>query len=418
MNSFKNGFFYNCGKTLFWLFLIIFISLLFRIFKFDLKDALMVENVDAVEQYSGWGISDLQVPYHVYGVNGKTEIPLKYQYRKEQEGTGLVTNLLPSIFSFLETDKAYSLTSSNSTSLGFMVNYRFLGHHSYVVKYNVCFNSEPNKDTNFFLGGKSDALNQNNSADNSFYNFTRSRSSLSTVPGYADQYMSKSFNYQYCFQEQLIFASKIDANFINIKFLRSSTSSSWMALVGLDIRDNGLSASYIDSEFSAIKSAINSLSADVQNSTQSTINNQNSNTQQQISNANSNQSQTNSNLNKINDSINNDNVEDANGSASSFFNDFQNDDYGLADIITMPLEYITSISSAQCQPLSFSIPFVNQNAELPCMYSIYQQYFGSFLSIYQVITTGFISYWIFINIFAMLRGFSNPFSDKVEVLEL
>lgn len=418
MNSFKNGFFYNCGKVFFYLLIIIIISLIFKIFKLDLKDALMVENVSAVEQYSGWGISDLQVPYHVYGVNGKTEIPLKYQYRKEQEGTGLVTNLLPSIFSFLETDKAYSLTSSNSTSLGFMVNYRFLGHHSYVVKYNVCFNSEPNKDTNFFLGGKSDALNQSNSADTSFYNFTRSRSALSNVPGYADQYMSKSFNYQYCFQEQLIFSSKIDANFINIKFLKSSTASSWMALVGLDIRDNGLSASYIDSEFSAIKKAVNSISADVQNSTQTTINNQNSNTQQQISNANSNQAQTNSNLNKINDTMNNDKVDGANSSANAFFGNIQENDYGLSDIITMPLSYITKISSAQCSPLSFPIPFVNQNAELPCMYSIYQQYFGSFLSVYQVITTGFIAYWIFINIFAMVRGFSDPFIDKVEVLEL
>lgn len=418
MNSFKNGFFYNCGKVLFWLLLVIIISLIFQFFKIDLKDALMIERVEAAEQYSGWGINDLQIKDHVYGVSGKTEIPLQYQFRKERDGSGLVENLLPSIFSFLETDKAYSLTSSNSSSLGFMVNYRFLGHHSYVVKYNICFNSEPNKDTNFFLGSKSDALNQSNSADNSFDNFTRSRSVLSNVPGYSDLFMSKSFNYQYCFQEQLIFSSKIDANFLNIKFLKSSTSSSWMALVGLDIRDNGLSATYINSQFSAIQNSINKISNDVKSSTQTQINNQNSNTQKEIDNANSNQVQTNSNLNKINDTMNNDKVDGANSSANAFFNDFQNDDYGLSGVIIMPLQYITSISSAQCSPLNVPIPFVNQSFELPCMYSIYRQYFGSFLDIYQVITTGFIAYWVFINMFSMVRGFSNPFSDKVEVLEL
>lgn len=398
-------------KKLKYLFLLLFCFISFSDFVF------VINRVYAVDQYQGWGIDDLQVPYHVYGVNGKTEIPLKYQYRKEQEGTGLVTNLLPSIFSFLETDKAYSLTSSNSTSLGFMVNYRFLANHDYVVKYDVCFNQEPNKDTNFFLGGKSDALNQTNTSD-VFSFFTRSRSALSNVPGYPDLYMTKSFNYQYCFQEQLIFTTNISANFLNIKFLRSSTSSSWMALIDLDIRDTGLSQIYYDSKFSSLNSAITKISTDVQNSTQNTINNQNSNTQQQISNANSNQAQTNSNLNKINDSINDDNTTDAEDKASSFFEDFDSNDYGLSDIITIPLSKIQGLVGGECSVISVPIPFVNKNAILPCMNSIYSNYFGGLFSLYQTITTGIIAYYVCVNIYALVKGFKDPQEDKIEVMEL
>lgn len=109
---------------------------------------------------------------------------------------------------------------------------------------------------------------------------------------------------------------------------------------------------------------------------------------------------------------------DASDSANSFFSDFESDDFGLSDIVTMPLEFIKGLSSNTCNSLKLPMPFINQNVELPCMTSIYQTYFGSFLTLYQAISTGLISYWVCINIFALVQGFKNPENDQVEVLDL
>lgn len=109
---------------------------------------------------------------------------------------------------------------------------------------------------------------------------------------------------------------------------------------------------------------------------------------------------------------------DASDSANSFFNGFESDDFGLSDIVTMPLSFIKKLSSSTCNNLSFPVPFVNQNVELPCMSSVYKTYFSSFLALYQVITTGLIAYWCCVNIFRLVQGFKDPDKDEIEVLDL
>lgn len=104
--------------------------------------------------------------------------------------------------------------------------------------------------------------------------------------------------------------------------------------------------------------------------------------------------------------------------ASGFFDDFENDDYGLSDIITMPLSFIRGLSNSVCYPLNIPLPFVDTNITLPCMTSIYSKHFGSFLTLYQTITTGIIAYWCCINIFRMVQGFKDPESDQIEVMDL
>lgn len=122
--------------------------------------------------------------------------------------------------------------------------------------------------------------------------------------------------------------------------------------------------------------------------------------------------------NKQTETIKDSDTSDASNSANSFFNGFDSDDFGLSDIVTMPLEFIKGLSSNTCNSLSLPMPFINKTAELPCMTSIYQKYFGAFLTLYQAISTGLISYWVCINIFALVQGFKNPENDQVEVLDL
>lgn len=404
MNSFKNGFFYNCGKVFFYLLIIIIISLIFKFFKLDLKDALMIENVDAVSY--GYSSADYKVKVVSCNVSGMN-----------------CTNVW-SLNHDLGT--RYNVGVNGLSGMGLRIfgwtTYTYQKGNTYTFKMKITQSSK----TDFNIGD----------VKLSYAGISASKEGTSSTAlpnGSYYYYFENDKNNEWDWYFYLVVEPPYDFKFLDLYLNFGTFSDTQKMGFGLNYPNGNISFYTLDVSYTeGIDSYIKQQSAmmsqkfeqtidSINNATKKqtdAINNQTNAINNQTNTMNSNQSQTNSNLNKINDSINNDNVDDANSSASAFFNDFQNDDYGLADIITMPLEYITSISSAQCQPLSFPIPFVNQNAELPCMYSIYQQYFGSFLTIYQTITTGFIAYWIFINIFAMVRGFSNPFSDKVEVLEL
>lgn len=52
------------------------------------------------------------------------------------------------------------------------------------------------------------------------------------------------------------------------------------------------------------------------------------------------------------------------------------------------------------------------------MGTIYSNHFGSFLSIYQMITFGIVAYWVCVRIFNLVKDFKNPDHDEIEVLDL
>lgn len=118
----------------------------------------------------------------------------------------------------------------------------------------------------------------------------------------------------------------------------------------------------------------------------------------------------------VNNTLNDDNVSSDTG--QSFFDDFQANSHGLSGVITAPLRLINSLSSSSCSPLSVPLPFVNQNVSFPCMSTIYSTHFPTFLSLYQLITTGVISYWILIKIFGHVKGMQSPNDDRIEVFDL
>ena len=90
-------------------------------------------------------------------------------------------------------------------------------------------------------------------------------------------------------------------------------------------------------------------------------------------------------INETNDTLKNDDTQEAQDSAGGFFNDFTTDTHGLTAVITAPLSLITSITSSSCSPLVIPLPYVDKDLTLPCMGTIYSNYFGSFLSIYQML---------------------------------
>lgn len=124
-------------------------------------------------------------------------------------------------------------------------------------------------------------------------------------------------------------------------------------------------------------------------------------------------------INGLNDNINNDNTDGATSEASDFFSDFSTNTFGLTSIITAPLNLIQSLTSKTCTPLHLPLPYLNNKyLDLPCMSTLYSEYFGNFYTLYQTITYGIIAYWVCVRIFNLVKDFKNPEHDEIEVVDL
>lgn len=230
------------------------------------------------------------------------------------------------------------------------------------------------------------------------------------------------------------------SNYFN--FTCSGTSTKMVDLViyfAGDLYANG-SNTYImlRSDWSEVKtdlsngSLVGSIDNSIKDSEDNIINNQNNNTSSinnnisamgssinnNINEMKDKQDETNQQLGDLNNNITNDSVDDASNAANDFFTGFESNDFGLTSIITAPLNLIKSLTSSTCTPLGFNAPFVDQRVELPCMMTIYKEHFGSFLTLYQMITFGMVAYWVCVNTLATVRGFKDPDSDRIEVLDL
>lgn len=126
----------------------------------------------------------------------------------------------------------------------------------------------------------------------------------------------------------------------------------------------------------------------------------------------------NNKLNDINGSLNNSDTTEATNDANNFFNNFTTDLHGLTGIITAPLNAINSLTNKTCSPLVLPLPFVDKDLTLPCMRSIYDEHFGDFMTLYDTITFGIVSYWVCVRIFSLVKDFKNPEHDEIEVVDL
>lgn len=229
-----------------------------------------------------------------------------------------------------------------------------------------------------------------------------------------------------------------NAHYLSLKINNSVSAN--MYYMGYNFYPLGTNAASISDWLNDTESVISSSTTSIinnQNSQTSTIlnnqnsqtttilNNQNSNNNSIISNQNTNQAQTNSNLNEINNSVkdtNNtlkdSNTTEAEDQASSFFNDFDTDDFGLSSIITLPLEFIQNLSSSTCTQISGTIPFVNTPFTIPCLSTYYNQYFKTIYVLWGIILTGITAYYVCVNIYKFVKEFKDPNNDKIEVMEL
>lgn len=121
---------------------------------------------------------------------------------------------------------------------------------------------------------------------------------------------------------------------------------------------------------------------------------------------------------RVNNTLTDDTTTQAESTGSGFFSNFSGSSHGISGLITSPLRLLQSFTTANCQSLTFQLPFVHNTVTLSCMRSVYTTYFPTWFTLYQMLTTGVICYMVMINIYSKLKDLQNPNNDRIEVLSL
>lgn len=120
---------------------------------------------------------------------------------------------------------------------------------------------------------------------------------------------------------------------------------------------------------------------------------------------------------KTNDTITNNDISGANDSATGFFDNFQDNDYGLSSIITAPLRAINAMLNDTC--VAPGATYKGKSFSLPCGSMLWSreggQDFRNFLNIFY---GGFLVYFVIRSLFLDIEKLKNPNNDKVEVEKL
>jgi len=93
-------------------------------------------------------------------------------------------------------------------------------------------------------------------------------------------------------------------------------------------------------------------------------------------------------------------------------------DSNLTSIVSLPLTTIQSITTQTCEPLELPLPFINEELDLPCPRELIETNFSSILTLWDLITSGVIGYWVVVKILASVKSANDPEDDKIEVMDI
>lgn len=120
--------------------------------------------------------------------------------------------------------------------------------------------------------------------------------------------------------------------------------------------------------------------------------------------------------NKTNDTLNDDNVDEANSKASDFFNSFSDTDHGgISGIVKAPLVAFNSMLSNTCSPLTAT--YEGHEIALPCGTEFWSK-FDALKRFINMTYGGILCYLIAVKLFKLVNNLKNPDNDNVEVMDL
>lgn len=148
------------------------------------------------------------------------------------------------------------------------------------------------------------------------------------------------------------------------------------------------------------------------------MNNDDKNTNNIMNNDDKNTEKITDSIDDINTTLTDDSVDDQ----SSFFSNFDGGSYGnLSDIISLPLDFVSSLngtcSSIDMPRLNFH--GFNLDVSIPCMSSfVYNKFPSGIIDTLKLIINGFLLYRMLSWFIDFIQKLKNPNDDEIEVLEL
>lgn len=331
---------------------------------------------------------DIEVPTNLWFFDGTTQLPTSLIYAKE--GNQISTNSDSyKDYAFLSTANTFTVGPNKPLGILYQLPIGLAQDYLYSFTTYMCSTNSSSKSLSFaddtIRATNGFSLAQNNeSIEFNYLNEVSSGSS--SLPPRDLNYSSGILAFGRCYWNTYLLSPKNNVMYIRYNFRLNADVNGYVSVYGYKLQNLGL---YNSTTVSEVKDEVLYL-----------------------------QEQQQQQHNEMKDTITNSDSSDATGDAGSFFEGFNTDTFGLTSIITAPLNLIQNITSKTCTPLNLQVPFVDKTMQLPCMSTIYQRHFGSFLTVYQTITFGIISYWVCIRVFALVKDFKNPDHDEIEVMDL
>lgn len=120
--------------------------------------------------------------------------------------------------------------------------------------------------------------------------------------------------------------------------------------------------------------------------------------------------------NKTNDTLKDDNVDEANSKASDFFNNFTDQDHGgISGIVKAPLVAFNAMLKDTCTPLTAT--YEGKEISLQCGTEFWGQ-LGALKTFINLTYGGILCYLIAVKLFKLVNNLKDPNNDKVEVMDL
>lgn len=90
----------------------------------------------------------------------------------------------------------------------------------------------------------------------------------------------------------------------------------------------------------------------------------------------------------------------------------------LTQMVFAPIQMMLTVSSGTCIPMEWDIPFVNTHVVIPCMSTIYNNYFSLFITMFSTVIMGIYAYRSVLKLVNCIKDILDAENDKLEVLEL
>lgn len=287
-------------------------------------------------------------------------------------------------WNFFHPEKAHTI-ASNGLMYSFYSGTSFKTGYLYNLQYYACSSARVNYDTvntTLFLGSNA---TQNAQRINNISYQTSSVTGLSSYPS-----ESSTTKFNYCHQVNVLFVPSSDSlQWLGMRYTaKESSFSTYLYEFGYNINELGL---YTDTIRAIIENSNGNVKEAVDKVAEETK--------------------------KTNDSINNTDITGANENANGFFNNFEDNDFGLSSIITAPLRAINAMLNDTC--IAPGATYKGQSFSLPCGSMLWSreggQDFRNFLNIFY---GGFLAYFVIRSLFLDIEKLKNPNNDKVEVEKL